>query len=1053
MSQAQPAGRRILILDTDLYAQVGGGQSVYRRLIEQCAGDQWFYFRREESADAARPANARAIPLLSVMQQRHGWLPDRLHPFIYLWRMARDMARSVVQELGQTDFDVVDGPDYSQFSLFIRSALAREGCRVGTVALALHGTLSDAFAGGWPASSDGTAKLRELRQLELLQFRAADACYAISDAYAEARAEAAPRVVNRLDPLVITGVPAFAPVQEHDGPPDLAFIGRREKWKGPDLFLDAAWCLDPESYRRLLLIGPDGKNREGTGSEAILRSVAQRRGLAERLEMPGGLDRAAVRALLTDRTVLLLPSRHDTFNLTALEAICLGCPALVSAEAGVARWLRSRLPALDWAVIGIDCGRQYAAAAADALAHFDERREALGEALRRANLQPDFGSLETMYSAIGEADPEALETCIEIIAQVESVISDDPPGLRAKARQSARKARAVIPRAVRATPGVIPALRLSRDAWRSLPPPVRKTSLDFAYRLKDVAKAPGIKGKVNTAIWQAGDVIRQSGGYDRKAFGQIHVQGSKAATFEKWRHLPEITPRQIDTKLVGMSGAVYTMLADRVRLFQEMARLERLAGNPLTAATYLLRTLRWTGGDARGDLPFIRQSLIEAGFVHEAQTALAMFGASPDSHGLCLDLMRDAYARNRIKPDLPLAVLDDRRPAGLRARARACVIASLYNAADKLPTLLGMLARQSLALRGELEVVLVDSNSPGEDRAAFEAFAAANPDLPICYARSTERETIQAAWNRGIKLARAPYLAFLGADEGLHPDALRVLAAKLDDEPSVDWVMADSIVTSVDQKGVFDSDVMTYDRAGYRQDLVYLETCYLSWVGALYRRSIHDRFGYYDESFRAAGDTEFKNRVMPHIRSAHVKLPLGVFNNYPEARTTQHPRAEIEDLRAWYLWRTPAGMDYAFASRPVHEAEALLQDCFGYRKSFCGHYSTDFDLAASLADHLRRRNDAPRLAADAVEQTRLALDLLRRVEEMPSDLSLREKALSARIWMFRQLQVARELAQQQHVKLDLPRLPNFDIFNDNRYEQHWYSWSIDSLPEEPVNEE
>ena len=58
---------------------------------------------------------------------------------------------------------------------------------------------------------------------------------------------------------------------------------------------------------------------------------------------------------------------------------------------------------------------------------------------------------------------------------------------------------------------------------------------------------------------------------------------------------------------------------------------------------------------------------------------------------------------------------------------------------------------------------------------------------------------------------------------------------------------------------------MPYDRRKYQQDLVYLETCYLSWVGALYRRSIHDRFGYYDGSFRGAGDTEFKSRILPFI--------------------------------------------------------------------------------------------------------------------------------------------------------------------------------------------
>ena len=248
--------------------------------------------------------------------------------------------------------------------------------------------------------------------------------------------------------------------------------------------------------------------------------------------------------------------------------------------------------------------------------------------------------------------------------------------------------------------------------------------------------------------------------------------------------------------------------------------------------------------------------------------------------------------------------------------------------------------------------------------------------MPIVYARSAARETIQAAWNRGIKLSRAPYLTCLGADEGLHPDALRQLAAALDAEPAADWAIADSLVTTVDRDGVFNADVMPYDRRGYRQDLVYLETCYLSWVGGLYRRSIHDRFGWYDESFRAAGDTEFKCRILPHIRSVYVPRMLGVFNNYPEARTTQHPRAEIEDLRAWYLWRSAAGMHYAFARRPAADAVALLRDSLSYRKSYCAHLSTDFDLADALAEFLATRPDAPAWARRIRPQTAAALAFL-----------------------------------------------------------------------------
>jgi glycosyltransferase involved in cell wall biosynthesis len=322
-----------------------------------------------------------------------------------------------------------------------------------------------------------------------------------------------------------------------------------------------------------------------------------------------------------------------------------------------------------------------------------------------------------------------------------------------------------------------------------------------------------------------------------------------------------------------------------------------------------------------------------------------------------------------------LEIFEDHRDQRPR---RVSIIVSLYNAAAKLPTFWRMLQQQSVLRAGDAEVILVDSGSPSNEYAVFRQLYARDP-LPVVYARSKNRETIQTAWNRGIKLSSGAYLAFLGVDEGAHPDCFTILAEELDRDPAIDWVMADSIVTEVDRAGIFKRDVMPYDRTGYRHDWHYLDCTFLSYVGGLYRRNIHDRFGYYDESFRAAGDTEFKNRILPFIKSKYVPRPLGVFNNYPEERTTQHPRAEIEDLRAWYLHRTPAGASYAFGDRPVEDVVALLNDTLGYRKCYCAHTSTDIELADSLSSHLAGRADASRYRG-AHDTARQILQLFRGLE-------------------------------------------------------------------------
>jgi len=1017
------AGRHILLLEFDLFAKVGGGQTAYRRIIALRPQDHFYYFREAEGADAPRPANAKALPFTRAWHPRGKGMPTGSGTLLWAYAECRNLALAVAAHAGRDSFDAVDTPDYAFHGLFIRQALAAEGIRVGTVALALHGTLSDAFAGGWPQGGRDMRHLAELRLAERLQFRAVDARYALSSAYAAQWQHRAPLPIHALDPLCLVNGAAPALAAPREGQPDLAFIGRREKWKGPDLFLDFAWCLPRESYRRLMVIGPDGPNRLGIGSAETLAAIARMRGLD--LEITGGLPQEEVRGLLAQRTLVLLPSRHDTFNLAALEALTQGCPAIVSDRTGFAHWLRGRLPGLDWLVVPVDCGRTAATRVGEVLGDYDARRAHLVEAVERAALRADLGSLEGIHAPAARRDLDARQTVVDLAARYDLLgRATRSPGLLQRARRVGRSMQPVAAKVAPLVPGRL------RHAGQST-----KRQALLILRTRSLRGLHGaVKEDINARI-------RDATGLSPRTIQQIIRARRLPQLREDMVRLPETSSKDLRKKVALLSTAAGDFLVDRARLYRELARLERRSGHELIAATYQMRIMRWLGEDRYGDLPFVASTFREAGFRHEADTAEAMFGGDPaDRDARCAALMQDAFARNRQKPELPLAVLDDPRgPAG-GAVPRCCVIVSLYNAASKLPTLLDNLALQTIAKAGDLEVVLVDSNSPADERAALEAWRSSRGStLPVVYARSAERETIQAAWNRGIRLARAPYLAFLGADEGLHPDALRQLAAALDRDRRADWAMADSIVTSVDRHGILDADVMPYDRTGYRQDLVLLETCYLSWVGGLYRRSIHERFGFYDESFRAAGDTEFKNRIMPHIRSVHVPGMLGVFNNYPEERTTAHPRAEVEDLRAWYLWRTPAGMGYAFGKRPAEEATALLRDCFAYRKSFTGHISTDFDLADALARHLVARPDAPRLAADALRATTEALARMRMMELLPDAAGGRLGAARHAWSLVREFR--KDRAARHAALLGLPGTPFHEVFNDNRYEQHWWSWS------------
>ena len=328
---------------------------------------------------------------------------------------------------------------------------------------------------------------------------------------------------------------------------------------------------------------------------------------------------------------------------------------------------------------------------------------------------------------------------------------------------------------------------VARRIWR-----YGRSSIDFTQRTGAMLRSPKVAARnIVRSMVDKGDIT---------FFGLNGTAARQVSRLEFnrsiQRHLLEFGERtdlERKGKLKYLADVISHRQLDRARFFREMVRLERLRGDDLIAATYGLRIIRWFGHDQFRLLGFIQDALKAHGFTREAEAAQAMYGEPARAEERCRAILDDQLQRHRLNPDRSFEIVDDRR--GKRT-GRVSIVVSLYNAASKLPAFWAMLRQQTLVKSGEAEVVFVDSGSPSDEYAIFQDLSSRYP-LPAVYARSKNRETIQMAWNRGINLTKGAYLAFLGVDEGVHPDCYSILAAELDQNPSVDWVIADSIVTEV----------------------------------------------------------------------------------------------------------------------------------------------------------------------------------------------------------------------------------------------------------------
>ncbi|MDZ4783749.1 MAG: glycosyltransferase [Planctomycetia bacterium] len=983
---------RVLIADFDLFKTVGGGQTFYRSIIQKNPGIQFFYLSRHEPLDAPRPTNAQPIPF-----REHYSAADfpKFSDAVPLWAMyVAVRANNIAHTVSGLKFDVVDFPDYEQFGLFLHPAFARHQVEVGRVALSMHGRISTSIELNW--ATEGECN-QELVAQEDMQFQAVDLRYGLSLSYLDEWRDKFDLASHYLSPLRFIERPTPKTVRVSSKSPDLLFVGRTEKRKGPDLFVDLAWWLPRDSFRDAKIIGPESYDPNGKGSGLYLYTMANNRLGVDQVELLPTATPKQLDALFATRVLAMVPSRYDTFNLVAIESLLSGCPTAIGNGAGVCRFLEETFPDVPFIKIDIDNAYGAIPELIQTLDDYDAYRQGLVASLRDSRPEVEGPDLREIYSSARAFDSSVRSELDDwyrrLMAHELTPFQRKCVKLRSKSRDTMRQATpAVLRRGVRA----MHPRQLLRNGAATLKATLQSTRL--AEQLKNrqlLAQAKQMAGR----------------------YRQIHLA-------------PERSDAQIESKLNMCADLVSSLRIDRVRLWREMGRLETLRGNDLVAATYQLRAMRLAGGDRFHDLPKATATLARYGYEREADAADAMYAGHADSNARCANLMDRAYAVNQRANVGDFDYVDDRRDDQKR---RVSVIVSLYDAADKLPMFLRALNLQTMFQTQQAELVLIDSGSPTDERRVFEQFAS-DWGAGIVYARTAKRESIQTAWNRGISLARGKYLSFLGVDEGIVPPALETLANELDADPSLDWVQANSLVTNVNERGHWRNDIMIYDRTGYRPAYVYLETCYLSWVGALYRRDIHDRFGMYDGTFRAAGDTEFKNRVLPFLNTKAIPETLGIFWNYPSGQTTCSPRAELEDLRAWYLHRTCAGIRRAVQAADATEVEDWVVAALKYRKSYCSHWSTDVEFAVNASTVLKERfpNSPVSKLHDGLAGL---LSAYRTADCLPSisPLVLREA--------LQQMTLLAERTAAHHGQIAGARVqPAYRVFNDNRHEQHNQIW-------------
>ena len=325
-----------------MFKDTGGGQSVYKKIVNELPAITFYYFIKTESLTNNRPFNANPIELKQPKDVRIVNDSNNYSYCIEALQNSNIFARSVAG----LSFDIVDFPDFNYFGNTLKIAFDKHQVKVGKFVLAMHGNVSNSIRLNWGYVGP---EIEHIVKLEKEQFIFADGVYAISNRYREQYLLSHKREVSLIDPL------NFIDFKELDLPsnkistlkPSIYCIGRMERLKGNDIFLNIIKFLNKDLYNHFYHLGGEDFSNNGENAKKILNQYAANRGI-ENLYLQNMPQNDLLDFFKKSKAFVILPVRFDTFNLVALEAIMNGCPVAISTNAGICDYLDEKYPSVPY---------------------------------------------------------------------------------------------------------------------------------------------------------------------------------------------------------------------------------------------------------------------------------------------------------------------------------------------------------------------------------------------------------------------------------------------------------------------------------------------------------------------------------------------------------------------------------------------------------------------------------------------------------------------------------------------------------------------------------
>lgn len=238
---------------------------------------------------------------------------------------------------------------------------------------------------------------------------------------------------------------------------------------------------------------------------------------------------------------------------------------------------------------------------------------------------------------------------------------------------------------------------------------------------------------------------------------------------------------------------------------------------------------------------------------------------------------------------------------------RVSIITSVYNGDEYIEQFMQDITRQTIF--DQCQLIMINANSPGNEEETIKRYMQQYPN--ITYVRLDNDPGLYAVWNLGIKMAKTEYITNANLDDRLSPLCYEKHAQALDEDLTADVIYSGIYITKQPnetfEQNSSEKFTIWQSVRDYNKDLLIRKFVPYPCCNPMWRRSIHQRYGLFNEKFQSAGDLEMWIRIAVY-GNAHFKRVDGVYGLYywnPKGlSSTQYPGASAAGTREKEWLRT-----------------------------------------------------------------------------------------------------------------------------------------------------